>query len=70
MTGQSLNSENAKELGINKTEGFYVNETDPEMGAHIAGMRSSEWSENPILILNFFLNSSITFNPIYLSGHG
>ena len=42
VTGQSLNSENAKELGINKTEGFYVNETDPEMGAHIAGMRNGD----------------------------
>ena len=42
VTGQSLNSENAKELGINKTEGFYVNETDPDMGAHIAGMRNGD----------------------------
>ena len=42
VTGQSLNSENAKELGITKTEGFYVNETDPEMGAHLAGMRNGD----------------------------
>ena len=42
VTGQSLNSENAKELGITKTEGFYVNETDTEMGAHIAGIRKGD----------------------------
>ena len=29
-------------LGITKTEGFYVNETDPEMGAHLAGMRNGD----------------------------
>jgi S1-C subfamily serine protease len=42
VTGQSLNSENAKELSFHKTEGFYVNETDPEMGAHLAGMRNGD----------------------------
>ena len=42
VTGQSLNSENAKELGISKTEGFYVNETDPDMGAYLAGMRKGD----------------------------
>ena len=42
VTGQSLNSENAKELGITKTEGFYVNETDSDMGAHIAGIRKGD----------------------------
>ena len=43
VTGQSLNSENAKEnLELTKPEGFYVNETDPEMGAHIVGMRNGD----------------------------
>ena len=42
VTGQSLNSQNAGELGINQTEGFYINDTDPNMGAHIAGIRKGD----------------------------
>ena len=42
VTGQSLNSENSNELGIDITEGFYINDTDPNMGAHIAGIRKGD----------------------------
>ena len=42
VTGQSLNSQNSNELGINITEGFYINDTDPNMGAHIAGIRKGD----------------------------
>ena len=42
VTGQSLNSENSNELGINITEGFYINDTDPNMGAHIAGIKKGD----------------------------
>ena len=42
VTGQSLDSERSKELGINTTEGFYVNDTDPNMGAHIAGIKKGD----------------------------
>ena len=42
VTGQSLNSENSDELGIDITEGFYINDTDPNMGAHIAGIRKGD----------------------------
>ena len=42
VTGQSLNSQNSNELGIDITEGFYVNDTDPNMGAHIAGIRKGD----------------------------
>ena len=42
VTGQSLNSQNSNELGIEITEGFYINDTDPNMGAHIAGIRKGD----------------------------
>ena len=42
VTGQSLNSQNAEQLEINITEGFYINDTDPSMGAHIAGIRKGD----------------------------
>ena len=42
VTGQSLDSQRSKELGVNTTEGFYVNDTDPNMGAHIAGIRKGD----------------------------
>ena len=42
VTGQSLNSQNADELGINQTEGFYINDADPNMGAYIAGIRKGD----------------------------
>tara|TARA_Y100000766_G_scaffold268788_1_gene265224 strand:+ start:416 stop:1810 length:1395 start_codon:yes stop_codon:yes gene_type:complete len=42
VTGQSLNSQNSNELGIDVTEGFYINGTDPNMGAHIAGIRKGD----------------------------
>ena len=42
VTGQSLNSQNSNELGIEITEGFYINDTDPSMGAHIAGIRKGD----------------------------
>ena len=42
VTGQSLNSQNADELGINETEGFYINDADPNMGAYIAGIRKGD----------------------------
>ena len=42
VTGQSLNSQNSNELGINITEGFYINDTDPNMGAYIAGIRKGD----------------------------
>ena len=42
VTGQSLNSQNSNELGIDVTEGFYINDTDPNMGAHIAGIRKGD----------------------------
>ena len=42
VTGQSLNSENSDELGIDITEWFYINDTDPNMGAHIAGIRKGD----------------------------
>ena len=42
VTGQSLNSQNSNEFGINITEGFYINDTDPNMGAHIAGIRKGD----------------------------
>ena len=42
VTGQSLNSQNSNELGIDITEGFYINDTDPNMGAHIAGIRKGD----------------------------
>jgi len=42
VTGQSLNSQNSDELGIEITEGFYINDTDPNMGAHIAGIRKGD----------------------------
>ena len=29
-------------LGIDITEGFYINDTDPNMGAHIAGIRKGD----------------------------
>lgn len=42
VTGESLNSQNSNELGIDITEGFYINDTDPNMGAHIAGIRKGD----------------------------
>ena len=42
VTGQSLNSQNSNELGIDITEGYYINDTDPNMGAHIAGIRKGD----------------------------
>ena len=42
VTGQSLNSQNSNELGIDITEGFYINDTDTNMGAHIAGIRKGD----------------------------
>ena len=42
VTGQSLNSQNSNELGIEITEGFYINDTDPNMGAYIAGIRKGD----------------------------
>ena len=42
VTGQSLNAQNSNELGIDITEGFYINDTDPNMGAHLAGIRKGD----------------------------
>jgi len=38
VTGVGLNSRNADELNISLTEGFYVNDVEPTMGAAIAGI--------------------------------
>jgi len=42
VTGQSLNSDISKQLNLNFSEGFIVNSTDEDMGAHIAGIRSGD----------------------------
>ena len=42
VTGFGLNSRNANELNINLTEGFYVNDVEPTMGAAIAGIKKGD----------------------------
>ena len=42
VTGFGLNSKNADELNINLTEGFYVNDVEPTMGAAMAGIKKGD----------------------------
>jgi len=42
VTGFGLNSRNANELNINLTEGFYVNDVEPTMGAAMAGIKKGD----------------------------
>ena len=42
VTGFGLNSRNADELNISLTEGFYVNDVEPTMGAAIAGIKKGD----------------------------
>ncbi|MFL2666490.1 MAG: trypsin-like peptidase domain-containing protein [Flavobacteriaceae bacterium] len=42
VTGFGLNSRNADELSISLTEGFYVNDVEPAMGAAIAGIKKGD----------------------------
>ena len=42
VTGFGLNSRNADQLNISLTEGFYVNEVDPLMGAALAGIKKGD----------------------------
>ena len=42
VTGFGLNSRNANELNINLTEGFYVNDVEPTMGAAVAGIKKGD----------------------------
>ena len=42
VTGFGLNSRNADELNITLTEGFYVNDVDPSMGAYMAGIKQGD----------------------------
>tara|TARA_B100000929_G_scaffold188255_1_gene149003 strand:+ start:1 stop:1083 length:1083 start_codon:yes stop_codon:yes gene_type:complete len=42
VTGFGLNSRNADELNISLTEGFYVNDVEPTMGAAIAGIKEGD----------------------------
>jgi Do/DeqQ family serine protease len=42
VTGSSLNSEYAKKVGIEETEGFYVDDVSEKSGAAVAGIRSGD----------------------------
>ncbi|MCK5401151.1 MAG: trypsin-like peptidase domain-containing protein [Flavobacteriaceae bacterium] len=42
ITGGSLNSETAEELGIDQTEGFYISEIIEDSGADKAGLKSGD----------------------------
>ncbi len=42
VTGFGLNSRNANELNISLTEGFYVNDVEPLMGAALAGIKKGD----------------------------
>ena len=42
VTGFGLNSRNADELNISLTEGFYVNDVEPSMGAALAGIKKGD----------------------------
>jgi Do/DeqQ family serine protease len=42
VTGFGLNSRNADQLNISLTEGFYVNDVDPSMGAALAGIKNGD----------------------------
>ena len=42
VTGFGLNSRNADELNISLTEGFYVNDVEPSMGAASAGIKKGD----------------------------
>ena len=42
VTGFGLNSRNANELNISLTEGFYVNDVEPSMGAALAGIKKGD----------------------------
>ncbi len=42
VTGFGLNSKNADDLNINLTEGFYVNDVEPTMGAAVAGIKKGD----------------------------
>ena len=42
VTGFGLNSRNADQLDISLTEGFYVNDVDPSMGAALAGIKKGD----------------------------
>ena len=42
VTGFGLNSRNADQLNILLTEGFYVNDVDPSMGAALAGIKNGD----------------------------
>ena len=42
VRGGELNSENAKELGLDQTEGFYISEIEVDSGADKAGLKSGD----------------------------
>lgn len=42
ITGGSLNSENAEKLGVNQTEGFYVDRVEEDSGAFEAGIKRGD----------------------------
>lgn len=42
ITGGSLNSESANQLGVDQTEGFYINEVMEDSGADLAGLKSGD----------------------------
>ena len=42
VRGGELNSKNAKELGLDQTEGFYISEIEENSGAHKAGLQSGD----------------------------
>jgi serine protease Do len=42
ITGSELNSKSSEELGVNQTEGFYINEILENSGADRAGLRSGD----------------------------
>jgi Do/DeqQ family serine protease len=42
ITGGTLNSETAQELGVSQTEGFYINEIVEDSGADLAGLKSGD----------------------------
>ena len=42
MSGNALNQNLAKKLNINETEGFYVNNVEPNLGAEKAGIKTND----------------------------
>lgn len=42
VRGGSLNSNAAEKLGVNQTEGFYIDDVDEDTGADIAGLKSGD----------------------------